>query len=104
MRYVRIDWLHEHESDPYLIYSEIGLDGYERRKIQFYKSGSIGFAIDEIEYNGAGLSEKPFPPLQELNAKDEWDEIVSVETNKSEFENIWNREVIPLIETGSAGV
>ena len=104
MRYVKINWLHEYESDPYLIYSEIGLDGYETRKIEFHKSGKIGFAFDEIEYNEAGLSEKEFPPLHELNAKDEWDEVRAVETDESEFENLWNQNIIPLLRTGSDSI
>lgn len=97
MRYVKIYWIHQHESDPHVIYSEIGTDGYERRKVNLYETGEIGFAFDNIEYNEAGLSEKPFPPLEELNSKDEFDEVKASEIKKDEFEHIWVNRVLPLL-------
>lgn len=98
MKYYQIYWIHDYPTDPIYLYSEVGNDGYEIRKINIYRDNTVGYAIDEIEFNGAGLSEKPFPPLEELNGKDEWDELISQEISFKEFEQVWEEKVVPLLK------
>ena len=97
MMYVRIDWTHDYDSEPIAIYSEINHEGYEVRKIELYRDGQVGFAQGEIEYNGAGLSEKTFPPLDELNSQDEWDETRAELIHKEDFERVWVMNVLPIL-------
>lgn len=97
MEYYKIQWIHNFEDEPVLIFSEVGEDKYETRKVEIYKNGKIGYAFENLEFNGAGLSEKPFPPLNELNGKDEYEEILTSEISIGEFEAIWQDNVLPLL-------
>jgi len=98
MKYYKIQWIHLFNDEPITIYSEVDKDMYETRKIEIYKDGKIGYAYEKIEFQGAGLSETPFPPLQELNGKDEHEELITSEITAGEFEDIWNDKVVPLLK------
>jgi hypothetical protein len=90
MRYVKINWIHNHNDEPLQIYSEIGEDGYEIRKVEVFKNQKFGYAKDDVTVNGTALSDEIFPDLSELNGKDEWDEMNSAEILQDDFESIWN--------------
>jgi hypothetical protein len=88
MRYVRVSWLHDQESDPVLYLSELGADGYETRKVQIYRDGRAEWADESHETDAVGLSEIPFPPLEEISVQPEFEaESISAE----EFEEGWAR-------------
>ena len=44
MRYLYVKWLHKDPGAPVHIYSEVGDDSYERRKVEIYADGRKGFA------------------------------------------------------------
>ncbi|WP_131742948.1 DUF6881 domain-containing protein [Actinomadura roseirufa] len=91
MRYVKVTWHHENDDDPVVYFSELGTDGYETRKVQIYRDGRSAWADEAYETDTAGLSEVPFPPLEEISYQEEFEaeEIAAVE-----FEEEWRRAVL----------
>jgi hypothetical protein len=86
VRYVKVSWKHDFADDPVLYLSELGDDGYETRKVQFYRDGSSEWADENRETVNAGLSEIPFTSLEEISSQEEFSaELVDAE----EFERAW---------------
>ena len=86
MRYVKVAWEHDFADDPVLYLSELGDDGYETRKVQFYRDGRSEWADESHETANVGLSEIPFPSLEEISSQEEFNaELVDSE----EFERAW---------------
>ncbi|MEW2523550.1 hypothetical protein [Streptomyces sp. NPDC047071] len=87
MRYVKVAWDHEFIDDPVLYLSELGDDGYESRKVQFYRDGRSEWSDESSETATVGLSEIPFPPLEEIASQPEFTAKV---ITPEEFESAWN--------------
>lgn len=86
MRYVKVAWEHDFADDPVLHLSDLGEDGYETRKVQFYRDGRFEWADESHETAKVGLSEIPFPSLEEISSQEEFSaELVDPE----EFERTW---------------
>ena len=90
MKYFRIDWIHEYPDDPIRLYSEVGQDGYETRRVDIYRDGRAVCISEQTQDDDNLLSDQVYPSLQELNSKDEWDETRAQEIARKEFETIWN--------------
>ncbi|KAB1105087.1 hypothetical protein F6X54_27990 [Micromonospora aurantiaca] len=87
MRYVKVVWEHDFPDDPILYLSEIGEDGYEIRKVQLYRDGRTEWADGHHETATVGLSEIPFPPVEEISAQSGFRaELITPE----EFEHAWS--------------
>ena len=86
MRYMYVKWLHKDPGAPVQIYSEIGDDSYERRKVEIYKNGRKGFADTSEEYGGTALGVMPVPPLKDIAAQPEFE---PKEISAEEFQKIW---------------
>ncbi|POX59752.1 hypothetical protein C3492_31215 [Streptomyces sp. Ru62] len=87
MRYVRVAWSHDLEDEPVLYLSELGEDGYETRKIQYFRDGKVEWADELHETASVGLSEVAFPlDLREISDQPEFD---AVEIAPEEFEREW---------------
>lgn len=66
MRYQLVDWLHDFQSEPVRIYSEI--DDEEIRKIEIFCNGTIGYATTQVEVGDTGLSLVPMnETIDEIN-------------------------------------
>ncbi|MEU6226273.1 hypothetical protein [Streptomyces sp. NPDC047042] len=87
MRYVKVSWSHDLEDEPVVYLSEIGGDGFEKRKIQFLRDGKVEWADGLHETASVGLSEVAFPvDLREISDQPEFD---AVEVTPQEFEREW---------------
>ncbi|ANN21743.1 hypothetical protein SD37_13510 [Amycolatopsis orientalis] len=86
MWYLRVAWSHEFAEEPVEIFSEVGADGYERRKVERFRGGRLGWADEKHEVGGTGLGVVPVPPLDEINAQQEF---VASEIDGDEFEQAW---------------
>jgi hypothetical protein len=69
VRCVKVTWEHDFADDPVLYLSEFGGDGYETRKVQFYRDGRSEWADESHETANVGLSEIPFPSLEEISSQ-----------------------------------
>lgn len=87
MRYVKVVWEHDFPDDPVLYLSELGEDGYEVRKIQLYRDGRSEWADGRHETATVGLSEIPFPSVEEISSQSDCRaELITSE----EFERAWS--------------
>lgn len=48
MEYIKVRWIHDHEDEPILLYSELDHDRFELRKVEVYEDGSAGWASSEV--------------------------------------------------------
>jgi hypothetical protein len=86
--YLRVVWSHDFAEEPIEILGEIGADGYERRKVERFRDGRLGWADQKHEVGGTGLGEVAVPPLGEINAQEEF---VASHVSATEFERAWTR-------------
>ncbi|GAA5196399.1 hypothetical protein GCM10023322_65230 [Rugosimonospora acidiphila] len=86
MRYIKVLWHHDCPEDPIELYSEIGDDGWEARKIELYRDGRYGRASSEGSTGSTGLSDEQIPDLAEIAALEEF---TPNEISAAEFETVW---------------
>ncbi len=86
MRYMSIKWVHKDPGAPVQIYSEIGDDGYERRKVELYKNGRKGYADGNEEIGGTTLGMMPVPSLKEIAEQPGYEPKA---IDAEEFQRIW---------------
>ena len=86
MRYLHIKWVHKDPGAPVHIYSEIGDDSYERRKVEIFKDGRKGYADSSGEYGGTALGSMPVPSLKEIAAQPGFE---PKQIPAEEFHDIW---------------
>ncbi len=72
MRYLYIKWVHKDPGSPVHLYSEIGDDDYERRRVEVWADGRKGFADGNEEKGGTALSVMPIPSLKDIAAQPEY--------------------------------
>ncbi len=86
MRYILLEWKHESEDDPILIYSEVDDANYEIRKIEVYRNG-VALRYDEnTEFVSNRLSDVSFPEnISEINDNEFFAKNIDLEL----FENKW---------------
>jgi hypothetical protein len=86
VKYIKVLWHHECPEDPVELYSEIGDDGCEVRKIELYRDGRYGQASREGSTGSTGLSDEPIPDIAEIAALEEF---TPNEISAAEFETVW---------------
>jgi len=86
MRYLYVKWLHKDPNAPVHLYSEVGEDSYECRKVEIYADGRKGFADSSEEAGGTVLGSMPVPSLKEIAAQPEFE---PKEIPQEEFQRIW---------------
>jgi hypothetical protein len=87
VRYMRVEWHHNHPDEPVLLLSEITA-GQETRKVEVGRGGMMGYA-DELEsFGGTLLGEGLIPSVEEVNSSEEF---TAREISKEDFEEVWAR-------------
>ena len=86
MKFIRVNWKHDLPSEPTCIYSEIDGDGWERRKVEMFRGGRMGYASELETAGGTGLSKEPLPSLDEIAADPQFE---PMNISSEEFEQIW---------------
>lgn len=90
--YLKVRWLHQDPHYPILLFSEIGKDRYELRKIEVYADGRLGFAAEELSSGDTALGELPIPSADEIAADPQF---VVESTTSTEFEAMWAKAERP---------
>jgi hypothetical protein len=86
--YLRVHWHHEFPEEPVELYSEVGDDGYELRRVHIFRDGRLERADADTETPATRLSEVPISPVEEIAAQSEFSPDV---IEKAEFEQVWSR-------------
>ena len=88
MKYELVDWQHNLDTQPAMIYSEIDDDGWEVRKVEVYRDGRVTFSDGTTCTGLTQLSETPLPSLAEIDGV----EVLTGEVVAKEvFEAVWRR-------------
>ena len=84
LKYFRLYWRHDTPNDPIEIWSEIGPDDYEMRKVECYADGRRDPASGDM--NSELLAVFPFSEGDRPLGED----LELVEISKTDFERIWS--------------
>ena len=87
MRYLRVDWLHDFQDEPVVIYSELNAGNCEVRKVEVLRNGQLHYADGKVCFGDAALSKEPLPSNDEIATDSQFR---VVEISVSEFERIWS--------------
>lgn len=88
MRYQAVQWAHDGDEDPVVLYSEVDAGGYERRKVDEYRNGHLDVAGAGIETGSTALSSVEMPDLAAIDAMAEFS---AREISAKEVDEVWNR-------------
>jgi hypothetical protein len=88
MRYIDVQWYSDGEGDPVRLVSELDEQRYELRKLEFFRSGAVGFADALRESGGTRLGELSVPSLEEINADAQFN---AISIAPQDFEALWER-------------
>lgn len=91
MDYVLLEWNHDEDDEPYLIYSELDESRCEKRKIECFRNG-LTFAYGGERGRADALSTVPFPAdLREIERAGEPGEFIARKIPPSLFYELWNQ-------------
>lgn len=90
MRYIDITWHHDAKDEPYRLASEIGADGFEKRKLEFFHGGQVSYASELTASDTTMLSVGKIPKLEDLIARAEFS---GEAITREQFELLWNQYV-----------
>lgn len=90
MTYLMCHWIHNFSDEPILLYSEMDHQRYEVRKVELYADGRIGYATQDFEHGGTGLSLESVPFTEDIA---EQPEFVAVDIDADTFEKVWGHFV-----------
>lgn len=89
MDYVLVEWAHDLDDEPYLVYSELDGDRREMRKIEFFRNG-ICFSYGAERGNEGALADVPFPEdLRTITG--EAGECTARPISRQLFQEVWNQ-------------
>lgn len=91
MHYVCIEWTHEIDDEPYLIYAELDASRCETRRVEFYRNG-ITFSYGGERGNEGALSPVPYPEdLRTLKPEDAEGDFTARSISPGLFYEVWNQ-------------
>ena len=90
MHYLRVQWLHSFPDDPVEIYSEVDDDGWETRKVEVFRDGSMGYASATDANHSTVLGEERMPSLEQIAADPQFR---AKSIGKDQFEIIWAKRL-----------
>ncbi len=91
MRYVLVEWDHDLDDEPYLLYSELDGGRRETRRVEFYRNG-ITFSYGGERGNEGALAPEPFPEdLKDLRPGGAEGDFTARDIPASLFYEIWNQ-------------
>ncbi|MCP4963807.1 MAG: hypothetical protein GY926_01070 [bacterium] len=97
LRYQVIFWDHDLSDEPTLMYGEIGVDGFEVRKVEEYQTGRQDFAGLGLQRGTAQLSKAPVPPVPEIVVDPQFS---GHSLTRAEFEAVWTQATTGGLQVG----
>lgn len=91
MRYVDVNWIHDHPDEPIRLVFEVNAQHAESRKLELFSDGHVEYASETHKSGGSVmLSTEPMPPIEEINSDPQFRARMITE---SEFETLWRAHV-----------
>jgi len=88
LRYIDITWHHDAPDEPCRLVSEIGADGFEKRKLEFFDDGRVSYASELMSSDTTMLSVGKIPELEDLLARAEFS---GEAITREQFELLWKQ-------------
>src|SRR5262252_4301172 len=88
MEYIDVSWKHKKRDYPVRLVSELDDRRYEKRKLEFFANGSVGFASKDHSALGTRLGKEPVPALNEMNVDPQFQ---GTAIDGAVFETLWRR-------------
>ncbi|MFG3617980.1 DUF6881 domain-containing protein [Nocardia sp. NPDC047654] len=88
MWYLKAQWHHDFDDEPVELFSEIGEDGFEVRKVEMFRDGHADWADSGSGTGTTELGQIPVPTPEEINAETEF---TALQIDAHEFEAVWQR-------------
>jgi len=88
MNYLKVRWIHSHSDEPVLLYSELDESRWEKRKIEVFVDGHVGYASATTSAGSTQLGEEPVPPMVKIADDPQFEPL---EITRQEFEDVWAR-------------
>jgi hypothetical protein len=92
MEYLKARWLHANVDDPVWLFSEIGPDRYEIRKVEVWEDGRTGWADANEAHGSTMLGTDSVPPICEIATNPEFEAMLISRRN---FERVWSERLGP---------
>ncbi|WP_372410589.1 hypothetical protein [Streptomyces luteireticuli] len=92
MEYWKVVWHHDFKEEPVVLFSEIGADRYETRKVAEFRDGQVLKADESHEGPMVGLSEVPVGVIEDVMGQPEFSASL---ISHREFEEVWDQAVWP---------
>ncbi|NMO50684.1 hypothetical protein HH310_05675 [Actinoplanes sp. TBRC 11911] len=86
MRYWKVRWLHDFPDEPVELYSEIGEDDFEQRKVEVYRDGHRDYASASTTTGTTMLSDIPVGTFDDIAAQADFE---PRRISADDFERIW---------------
>ena len=86
MRYQQVRWQHDFPDEPVELFSEIGPDDWEVRRVDRYRDGRLLWSDDTGAGPGDGVGQAAFDPIDVINADPEF---VATEITAQQFDRVW---------------
>ena len=90
--YVRYRWLHDFADEPEELWSELDESGFEVRKLEYFRDGTVGFADSLVSSSGTRLADQAFPSDEDIIADGELEKL---DVSEAAFEERWQKRREP---------
>ncbi|BDU02333.1 hypothetical protein IFM12276_53610 [Nocardia sputorum] len=86
MWYLKAQWHHDFDDEPVELFSEIGDDGFEVRKVEVFRDGHRDWADSDRGTGTTELGQIPVPAPDELSEETEF---TALQIDATEFDEVW---------------
>jgi hypothetical protein len=86
MEFIDVAWRHSSDDEPVRLVSELDVQRYETRKLEFFPDGTVGFASAVATSENTVLGVEPVPPLSEINSDPQF---LASSISAADFEALW---------------
>ena len=84
--YLKVEWKHDIEGEPVLLFSELDGDRMELRKIEVYRDGRADRADFQGRSGSTKLSIEPLPSIGDIASDPQF---IPESITREEFESLW---------------
>ncbi len=101
MQHIQVKWHQEHLDEPVGIYGKYNTEGWEMRKLEVFRSGSVGYVDAQQQVGTSALAEVKLSAINEINADPQFS---AREIEPSQFERLWRWAATQPVHAAPQGI